>query len=126
MCLSGVNNLLRHPHSFHSGMVKERDISGVALSAWCGIFKEDNLSTSTEISQAEQTAVHRSKQSVSFLPDFLSHVLYLMIAGLKECQALYNAAITCEKRKSGFDARILKILILQSFAESRNLWKLLG
>lgn len=96
-------------------------LHGVASSK-----KTDNLSTSTEISQAEQTAVHRSKQSVSFLPDFLSHVLYLMIAGLKECQALYNAAITCEKRELGFDARILKILILQSFAESRNLPKLLG
>lgn len=73
-----------------------------------------------------KTAVHRSKQSVSFFPDFLSLVLYSVIAGLKECQALYKATITCEKRKSGFDARIMKVLILQSFTESRNLPKLLG
>lgn len=95
-------------------------LDGVASSK-----KTDKLSTSTELSQAKQAAVHRSKQSVSFLPDFLSQVLHLVIAGLKECQTLYKAAITCDKRKSGFDARVLKILILQNFTEGRNLPKLL-
>lgn len=88
--------------------------------------KTDKPSTSTELSQAKQTAVHRTKQSVSFLPDFLCHVLHLVKAGLKECQALYKAAIICDKRKLGVDARILKILILQSFTEKQKSPKAAG
>lgn len=111
---------------FHSGMVKETSVEWHCLHDVPSSKKRDKLSTSTELSRVKQTAVHRSKQSVSFLPDFLSQDLHLVIAGLKECQALYKAAINWDKRKSGFDAKILKILILQSFTESRNLPKLLG